>query len=344
MEGGAMESRRIAVGALLAAAVLIFILFSSVFGCLPDDDGSCLSVRGPVRIGLLEGESNVSTARLQVSMRTMKTDLLDFADGTPNLSWLGRSRNTLPEFGKPAQRVTRGLRIPSIRTLPDSDLAHIETVIISREEPANLIQVRRLSAVTQEMARRELAHATALMRQRTAQITARTVPRVSAKPAAPEPVHMPAPVQPGSPDPYNAPAPSATQVYIPAHATVWYSVSDRGRRLTMWIDANHQSGLAMYIYGPDQQDVWNARPVGKAAPGDGHDFFWTGRSAFKGFWRIRLINTNDFAVPYTFTATAVSDKNGDLCRDCHGGSIEDEWERCEHDGSFCEDLKEEFAN
>jgi hypothetical protein len=349
VEGGAMESRRIAVGALAAAAVLAFILSSSVFGCLPGEDSACAATRAPVRVTALNGAGGTTSRQLQVTIRTLKSDLLDFAGSAP------ANRMPAPKTEPPADAILGGpagrvmpvkrpvavVRLPSLRTLPDSDLAQLKTRLVAGDAPDNLVRARRLNALTVEITRREEILVTARVRRLNALALARTTTRNAALAA---PVHVPAPVPPGSPDPYNAPAPSGTQVYISAHTSVWYSVSDRGRRLTMWLDANHQSGLTMHIYGPDQQDVWNSRPVGRAAPGEGHDFFWTGRSALKGLWRIRLTNTNDFAVPYTFTATAVSDKNGDLCRDCHGGSIEDEWERCEHEGSFCEDLKEEFAN
>lgn len=329
-----MESRRIAACAIALAAALVFVLSSSVFGCLPQDNGECVLSLPPVNIGTLDGDKEAAPVQLRATMRTMKSDLLEFVDGTPNLSWKSRERaQTLIGFSLPAQRVVRGMRIPSVRTMPDSDLAHIETVIIMRDEPVNLIQVRRLNTVTQEIARREKER-----------VTARILRLAALAPKAPK-VIVPAPAPPatGSHDPFNAPAPAGTQVYIPAHTTVWYSVSDGFRRLTMFIDANRQTGLSMAIYGPDQQDVWSAKPAGRPGPGEGHDFFWTGRSAFKGNWRIKLTNDNDFAVPYTFTAMAVSDKNGDMCRACHG-NIEDEWDRCEHDGSFCEDLKDQYKN
>jgi hypothetical protein len=48
-------------------------------------------------------------------------------------------------------------------------------------------------------------------------------------------------------------------------------------------------------------------------------------------------------VSYSLGATSIADKAGDLCRECHG-IIEDEWDRCDHEGSFCEDLKNDYQN
>jgi hypothetical protein len=302
---------------------------------LPEDDGSCSPSSAPARIGVLDDNSDTTALPLQSTMQVMKSDLVEFVDGTPNLSWSYREHemSRSATIGPKAVRVARGMRIPSVVTMPDSDLEHIESGIINRDAPSNLIQVARLKSVTGEIVRREQERVTARIR--------RLAAVALAKPVVPAPA--PAPALAGSSDPYNAPAPSGQQVYIQPHSSVWYSASDGFRRLTMYIDANHQTGLSMSIYGPDQQDVWHEKPAGKPGPGEGHDFFWTGRSAFKGSWRIKLTNNNDFAVPYTFTAMSVSDRNGDLCRNCHG-NIQDEWDRCEHSGSFCDDLKDQYKN
>lgn len=161
--------------------------------------------------------------------------------------------------------------------------------------------------------------------------------------AVPPAAHMPAPI-PGSPDPFTAPMPSGAQTYIEPHSTVWYKASDRKRRLNIWMDADPNLGLTMQVYGPDIQDVWHAKPTGIGAPANGFKYFWTGRAKFKGDWLIRITNPNDFSVPYTLTSASISDKSGDLCRDCHGGIGDDQFERCEHEGSFCEDLKDELAS
>ncbi len=331
-----MESRRIAALALVLAAALIFIASSTVFGCLSEVVGECDFSRPVARVSNLEQDTAAAPVQLQATMRIMKADLRAFADVAPNLvgNTPGQIRIRLDPLSKPAIPAALGKWVPSVRTMPDSDLAHIETEIIVRDAPSNLMEMRRLQAVTTELLKRDQQRTTARL-LRLANLTPKA-PKVVAPPA-------PAPAATGSTDPYNAPTPAGVEVYIPAHSTRWYSVSDGFRRLTMWIDANRQTGLQVAIYGPDQQDVWSSKPVGRPNPGEGHDFFWTGRSAFKGDWKVKIINDNDFAVPYTFTAMAVSDKNGDLCRACHG-NIEDEWDRCEHDGSFCEDLKDQYKN
>lgn len=178
---------------------------------------------------------------------------------------------------------------------------------------------------------------------------AKTVKVVNSKPAAPpaQPAaaSVPQPPKPGSADPYNAPMPSGTWFYVEPHTSVWYAISDRGRRLNVWMDADRNSGLVMAVYGADVQDVWSRHPTGQGAPGGGHAYFWTGRSRFKGTWKIRITNPSDVSVPYNLAAANISDKIGDLCRDCHGGSIDDaEFGRCEHSGSFCDDLRDQFGN
>lgn len=330
-----MRSRQIVVGACLAAAALIFILSSSVFGCLVDEQDGCRQLASPVRISALGGGKGNAAVFPQIQMVALKADLLQFVDRTANPSW---STQGLEEAGRTPEsragiKVVHLTPVFGLATLTDSALAETRTKLLLQDANPNLIQARQLAALDQAIARRE--------QERLAR--ARQLAALAAKKKAEAAAHAPAPVIPGSADPYNAPAPSGQPVYIAPMTSVWYGVSDRGRRLTMWMDANKQTGLDMAIYGPDQQDVWSARPVGKAAPDEGHDFFWTGRSRFKGVWRVRITNANDFSVPYTLTATAVSDKNGDLCRDCHG-VIEDEWDRCEHEGSFCEDLKDQYAN
>jgi hypothetical protein len=160
---------------------------------------------------------------------------------------------------------------------------------------------------------------------------------------APAPA-APAPVIPGSPDPWNAPMPSGQLTHIAPHTTVWYAVSDRARRLSVMMQADRNLGLEMWIYGPDRTDVWSSPPTGRGAPGGGFPYFWTGRARFKGIWKIRIINPNDFSVPYTLISQNVSDMNGDLCRDCHGAPQDDQWDSCEHEGSFCEDLRKEATN
>lgn len=325
-----MESRRIVVGAVVAAAVLIFILSSSAFGCLPAEAG-CAQATRTIHVGSLQSDGDSASLQLRVTVQTMKSDIVEFADGTPNLSWLTREQlaDRVAPPGVQALPTIRGLRIPTFATMPDSDLAHMEYQIVSGDTPANLIQLNLLNRITTEIAKRDQELVTA-RNMRLAAIAA------AAKAAAPPPAPAPSPA--GSSDPNNAPKPSGQPVYIGPHTTVWYAASDGWRRLTMYIDDNHATGMTMAIYGPDQRDVWSTKPVGMGAPGQGHDFFWTGRSGFKGTWRIKLTNNNDFGVPYTFVAMSVSDKAGDMCRNCHG-NIVDEWDRCEHSGSFCDDLK-----
>src|SRR4029079_10891185 len=124
-----------------------------------------------------------------------------------------------------------------------------------------------------------------------------------------------------------SPMPSGQQMFIEPHTTVWYSMSDRSRRLNISMDADPQLGLTLAVFGPDRTDVWSGKPTGQAAKGNGHNYFWTGRARFKGVWRIRLTKPNDFSVPYTLTGENSGDKGGDLCRNCHGNIGDDEFDR-----------------
>ncbi len=337
-----MESRRIAVGAVLLTALLVFLFNSSVSSCVPDDFGKCEKVRERVRISWLGGGGkNNATLILAQNQNTLKNTLLDFAKSDYNTSAI---------TGGVRQR--RAPDVIPLRHMTDAELEQTAANLVAKSHDESLNQVRRLGLVAKERERRVLWRSTFLAQLELLKPKAplkplvsglvKTAGKVSAKPA-PAPLHVPEAPKPGSADPFNAPAPSGAWFHLGPHESVWYNVSDRGRRLNIWMDADPNSGLVLAIYGPDVADVWNGRPTGQAAPGGGRAYFWTGRSRFKGIWRIRITNPNDYSVPYSLTAANIADKNGDLCRDCHG-IIEDEWERCEHDGSFCEDLKDEFAN
>lgn len=332
-----MESRRIAAGAVLLAALVVLLLNSSASSCVPDDFGKCEKFRERARVSWLGGGGKGNaTLILAANQNTLKSNLLEFANVNRKSGW-GDADSAINQFApKPPTVLRRTPEFLHLSQLTQVELDRAENKIYMRFPETSLIQVRQLERIANERARRVQERALAQIRF--------TPVRVAPKPVeVVQPEHVPAAPQPGSPDPYNAPAPSGTWVHIPPYTSVWYSIDDRGRRINLWMDADRNSGLIVAVYGPDVADVWNARPTGIAAPADTFAYFWTGRSRFKGMWRVRVTNPNDYSVPYSLTAANISDKNGDLCRDCHG-IIEDEWERCEHDGSFCEDLKDQFAN
>lgn len=155
-----------------------------------------------------------------------------------------------------------------------------------------------------------------------------------AKPAAPVT---------GSPDPNQAPAPTGDWIWIQAKAAVWFKANDGGRRLSVYINSNGQRGLSLDIFAPDQHDVWDTKPVGRGQEGKGFDLFWSGRTRLHGDWLVRVTNNNDFAVNYSLGTTLIADRAGDLCRACHG-LIDDEWDRCEHKGTFCQDLQKDYRD
>lgn len=158
-------------------------------------------------------------------------------------------------------------------------------------------------------------------------------------------VYIPKPVPPPIPrgdSPNTAREPIGAWEYIGPNTSVWYKMKDGGLRLNIWLDANGQGDLTLAIYGPDQTDLYGA-PVGRGSyvRDQGHDLFWTGRSRFKGTWYALVTNYNPGAVPYKINYQRVRQKGSDFCAECHG-IIVDEWDRCEHDGSFCSDLLDEY--
>lgn len=322
-----MKSKRITALALGLAVMMSVLASGSVFGCMLDEGATCL-FRAPQSVSFSGGGAGRSNAMLgpDAELVRLQSDLIAFISA--------KLRGETPS--STSELIALSQQLPQ---KSDAELANLLSLAKTLDTGNTPLHTRRIELILQEQTRRQNERlAQKLAQQQAARLAAQ---RAAAPP--PAPVVVPAPVIPGSRDPYNAPAPSGTEVYVQPHSTIWYSADDRGRRLSIWMNANHQSGLEVAIFAPDQTDLWNTRPIGVAASGQGFDFFWTGRSRMKGTYRIRITNTNDFSVPYTLGAQAVSDKNGDLCKDCHG-NIEDEWDRCEHSGSFCEDLKDQYKN
>lgn len=347
-----MKSRFPAAGAVLLAALLVVLFNSSVSSCVPTDSGKCEFVRKPVRISLLGGGGKANaTIILTNNQDTLEQNLREFAQVPSKSAWdyyefdYNTSAITGGNVVRPANYALHVQELDADQLARTQariyDLAHVESVNPFRRLPLITQELeRRLPLITQMLARPAPVRPLALAPKILLPLGKTIAIKSASKPAA---VPQPAPVAivPGSPDPYNAPMPSGQQVYISPQTSVWYNISDRGRRLSLMMDADRNLGLTMAVFGPDVQDVWNDRPTGQGAPGGGFAYFWTGRSRFKGIWKIRITNPNDFSVPYTLIGANISDKNGDLCRDCHG-NIEDEWDRCDHDGSFCDDLKDQY--
>ena len=321
-----MKSRQVAVLAIGLAVALTLFVSGSVFGCMLDDGAGCVFTVPAQIFSTSGGGRGNAMLGPDADLIRMQNDLVSFITD--------KLRGETPD--STAEILALSQQLPQ---KSDAELANLLTVAKTLDTGNTPLQTRRIEMIRQEQEWRANERLAQKLAQQAA--AARLAAAKAAPPAAPEPA--PAPAIPGSIDPYSAPAASGTEVYIQPNSTVWYSADDRGRRLSVWMNANRQTGLEVAIYAPDQTDVWNVRPIGVAASGQGFDFFWTGRSRMKGTYHIRVTNRNDFSVPYTLGTQAVSDKNGDLCKDCHG-NIEDEWDRCEHDGSFCEDLKDQYKN
>ncbi len=331
-----MKPNHIVAGAILFAVLLAVILNSSVSSCVPDDSGKCEQTRSRVRIGLLGGGGKGNaTLILTQNQDELQDNLLEFAGLKPKSGW-GDADSDLDTFAvRPQTNLRRTPDILPLSKLTEVELDRAEAKILQNSRDASLNQIRRLARITQERDRRAQARRLELARQLALQAAPKVV-------RAPQPAPAPAPVVHGSSDPYNAPAPNGTWAFIEPHTTVWYRINDGWRRVNVWMSANHEQGLTLSIYGPDQKDVWSSKPAGKGTPGNGFDFWWTGRSAFKGVWTIRLTNTTDHSMPYNLNAVAFSETAGDMCRNCHGNIGQDQFDKCEHSGSFCNDLKDEY--
>lgn len=128
--------------------------------------------------------------------------------------------------------------------------------------------------------------------------------------------------------------------WIPANSTVWYKMDDgKGLQMQVWVFANGQTGLTLDIFAPNQQDLWNAKPIGTATqnknyPGD--DLFYSGRSAASGIWYGRLTNHNPYPVYYTIRYTRTTPTLANVCVSCHA-SIGYDWDGCVNgsDPNFC---------
>ncbi len=400
-QGGAVQSKRILIIAAIIAVALAVFATGETQGCMPTDDGTCLTVAPQPNSTTA---SAALTAPLAVNRALLRTDLTQFVHQSaavppsvpalapsaignaetnslivPQNEWVYLSAGETVWFrvGENIRRVGIALnfnREPnmtmSVYSPEQADVFNTDPIGKgTRENGADLYYGGTSRGKGSWYVKFKNSNAYSVPYKLTAQATTDSGvtynPEVTfafgtgtgvkpvAKPVETKPVTQPnnapaaaapAAPQPGSPDPFNAPAPSGTQFHIPPKSTVWYAISDRGRRLTLMMDADPSTGLVMAVYGPDIQDVWHAKPTGQGAPGGGFKYFWTGRSRFKGIWRIRITNPSDFSVPYTLIGANVSDKNGDLCRDCHGIVDDSEFERCEHEGDFCEDLRDQMQN
>lgn len=333
-----MESRRIVAGAVLLATLFVLGLSSVVFSCIPGGTGSCES---PVdlRISWLGGggKSN-ATVILADNQDTLEQSLREFA-GRTSKSGSDKTDESI------AAQTNSNTAIRLLSAMPlgqwtDVELDRAIAKLYERlpEESFNRAHLLALMATEQERRLSErVAAGAAALRLKTVAVVRAAKPVAPAAPAAPA-----AAAVAGSKDPFNAPAPTGQWAYIEPHATVWYRVNDGWRRLNVWMNDNHAQGLTLAIYGPDQTDVWSSKPAGMGTPGAGFDFWWTGRSATKGLWTLRLTNTTDHAMPYNLNGGSFSETAGDMCRNCHGNIQSDQFDKCQHPGSWCKDLKREY--
>lgn len=315
-----MESKHITALAIVLAVALSLFLSSSVFGCIVDDGTGCL-LRPASRPTISFGGSKTNAMMLaDPEQNQLHADLVQFITG--------KLREGEP---KPTGEFANMIVLLPLHS--DAELDQMMTTLIVRDAGDNLVSAHLIALVSQEQTRRfnERLLAQQIALRRAAQQAALLQP-------------APALALPGSPDPYAAPEPQGNWAYIQPHTTIWYKANDHGRRLNVWMDANHESDLVLAIYGPDQTDVWNSKPIGQAMPGNGFDFWWTGRSLMKGDWRIRVTNLSDNALPYRLFAKSHSETAGDMCRDCHGNIGDDQYTRCEHKGNWCDDLKNEYKH
>lgn len=333
-----MESRRIVAGAVLLATLFVLGLSSVVFSCIPGDSGNCES-RVNLRISWLggSGKSN-ATIILADNLDSLEQSLREFASRTSKSGW-GKTDETIGAETNNNSAI-RLLSAMPLAKWTDVELDRAIVKIYERSPEESFNRAHRLALIAAEQERRlseRAAEAAAALLPKTVTVVRTAQRKAPAAPAAPAVAAVA-----GSKDPYNAPAPTGQWAYIEPHTTVWYRVNDGWRRLNVWMNDNHAQGLTLAIYGPDQTDVWSGKPAGMGTPGAGFDFWWTGRAAVKGLWTLRLTNTTDHAMPYNLNGGSFSETAGDMCRNCHGNIQSDQFDKCQHPGSWCKDLKREY--
>ena len=130
----------------------------------------------------------------------------------------------------------------------------------------------------------------------------------------PPPLTMPSiPSVAGGSNPMDALEPSDTWLHLDSGASVWYRVGTDGAQMSVFLDLDPASNVAMSIYAPGQLD----RPIGKGTP-NGQDLsrlIWSGGHwSAQGDWYAQVINYNPMAVQYRLMSSARDTRN----KSCHG--------------------------
>jgi len=162
---------------------------------------------------------------------------------------------------------------------------------------------------------------------------------------APTLTPMPTPTPSGA-SPESAREPNGAWEFIPGNSKIWYAMTDSRLKLEVWLDTNGQKGITMFVYAPEQKDLWVAKPIGqgtfnKLQPQ--HDLFWAGKTVAYGKWYVVVQNYNSFPVNFSLDYDRVATRVADRCAVCHGYEIG--FDSCADKGdNFCENLEEEFKH
>lgn len=149
------------------------------------------------------------------------------------------------------------------------------------------------------------------------------------------------------PEQRGAPALTAAEswTWIDANSSTWYKVNDgHGFQVKFWLFANGQQGLSFEVFAPEQQNLWEAKPIGrgsfnKSQANIGADLFYSGRSQASGIWHIRVINGNSVPVSYSVRFTRTLPTMSNVCDSCHK-LIGTDWGSCQ--GDMCSQLHQYY--
>lgn len=123
-------------------------------------------------------------------------------------------------------------------------------------------------------------------------------------------------------------------------------MTDSRMKLEVWLDANGQQGITLFVYAPEQKDLWITKPIGQGTRNKlmpEHDLFWAGRTTAFGQWHALVQNNNPFPVNFSINYDRVATRVADACAVCHGYDIT--FDGCSDSGDgFCGNLEEEFKH
>lgn len=190
-----------------------------------------------------------------------------------------------------------------IRFLPLAGLVVVITVFFITPPPASACVL-----VSDEFARCEVNPPASLRRAEPAMPGLATISNIAASSNLPS-----------GDSPANAIPADDKWMTIAPGAGVWLKMNNgRATILDLWLDANGQGGLSLFVYAPDISAGLNVntKPTGRGTSNrfePSHDLIWRGQSPNGGTWYALVTNGSSIPVSYKvgFVRTAV-------VRECSG--------------------------